>query len=245
VVWELLDGSFSPNMLIGPHRAYPPGSSTAGEVVLQEAMGSETQDTHSQNRSMRRGLPTFNRPGVGFVLLGAVLLWLCVSRLDGEDRGSENEIKSAYLYKFVEFVEYPSGGPASSTFDICVLGNDPIVHDLEKTAPREQLDGRPVRVLHYDRAGEARGCAVVYLCAQETARLDKDLAALEGSDALTVSDLPQFLERGGMIQFLVRNSRIRFAVNLEAVAHARFQLSSELLKVAVFVSPRHAQGGKR
>jgi hypothetical protein len=161
------------------------------------------------------------------------------------DRPSEDEIKSAYLFNFGKFVQYPKGNPAFKTFDICVLGNDPITHDLEKTTSNERVDDAPVRALRYDRASDARDCAVVYLGGSEAGRLDKDLAALEGSNALTVSDQPQFLERGGMIQFLLENNRIRFAVNLDAVGHAHFQLSSELLKVAVYVNGKQRREEKR
>ncbi|MGB6692331.1 MAG: YfiR family protein [Terracidiphilus sp.] len=161
------------------------------------------------------------------------------------DRPSADEVKSAYLFNFGKFVEYPKGNPSLQTFDICVLGNDPIAHDLEETTRNERMNDVPVRVLHYDHAGEARDCAVVYMGGSEAARLDKDLTALEGSNALTVSDQPQFLNHGGMIQFLLENSRIRFAVNLDAVGHTHFQLSSELLKVAVYVNTKPRQEEKR
>jgi hypothetical protein len=162
-----------------------------------------------------------------------------------EERPSEDEVKSAYLFKFGEFVEYPQGRPSLKTFDICVPGDDPIAHDLEKTTHNERVNDVPVRVLHYEHAGDARDCAVVYMGGSEAERMDKDLAALEGSNALTVSDQPQFLDHGGMIQFLLENNRIRFAVNLRPVERAHIQLSSELLKVAVYVNAKPRQEEKR
>jgi hypothetical protein len=52
---------------------------------------------------------------------------------------------------------------------------------------------------------------------------------------LTVSDIPQFCQRGGMIQFVLQGDRVRFEVNLAAAQHAGLSLSSELLKVATTV----------
>jgi hypothetical protein len=52
---------------------------------------------------------------------------------------------------------------------------------------------------------------------------------------LTVSDIPQFSQRGGMIQFVLEGNRIRFEVNLTATRRAGLSLSSELLKVATAV----------
>jgi hypothetical protein len=137
-------------------------------------------------------------------------------------------------------VHYPTFDPAIKTFDICLLGHNDISGILQSVVQNENVDSRPVRMVQLDRASEARGCAIVFMGSSETARLDKDLAALDGSNALTVSDLPHFTDRGGMIQFLLQNNRIRFAVNLSSTEHARLRLSSELLKVALSVNPAPA-----
>jgi hypothetical protein len=183
------------------------------------------------------------------LLLWAVWAWLALvlplPAQDPKDRPSEDEVKSTYLFKFGEFVEYPQGRPNLKTFDICVVGNDPVAQNLERVTSNERVGNTPVRALRFDRAGDARDCAVVYMGASEGGRLDKDLSALQGSNALTVSDQPQFLDRGGMIQFLRENSHVRFAVNLDPVGRAHFQLSSELLKVAVYVNRAPRQEEKR
>jgi len=53
---------------------------------------------------------------------------------------------------------------------------------------------------------------------------------------LTVSDAPDFLKYGGMIQFVSEDNRVRFAVNLDAVNRTHIVLSSELLRVASSVT---------
>jgi hypothetical protein len=50
-----------------------------------------------------------------------------------------------------------------------------------------------------------------------------------------VSDLPDFTQRGGMLQFVSEGKRVRFEVNLLNAEHAGLTMSSELLKVAVNV----------
>jgi hypothetical protein len=58
---------------------------------------------------------------------------------------------------------------------------------------------------------------------------------LNKNAVLTVSDIPQFSQRQGMIQFVMEENRIRFEVNLTATQQAGLALSSELLKVATVV----------
>lgn len=182
-----------------------------------------------------RFLQASRRP-IGSFLCIVLLSSLATPVIHSQARPTDYDVKSAYLFNFGKFVHYPETDSKPRDFDICLLGNSPIGPILEKTALNESVDDRPVRIKQLDKAADARDCAVVFMGDSESGRIDKDLAALEGSNALTVSDVPQFLEHGGMIQFLLQNDRVRFAVNLQAVDRTRLQLSSELLKVAVYVN---------
>jgi hypothetical protein len=71
--------------------------------------------------------------------------------------------------------------------------------------------------------------------ASEETALARILQVLEGSRILTVSDLPQFVERGGMIQFVSDGKKIRFTDNVPAATQVGLSLSSELLRVAASV----------
>jgi hypothetical protein len=65
---------------------------------------------------------------------------------------------------------------------------------------------------------------------------------VDGSGVLTVSDIPQFSQRGGIIQFVQESNKIRFEVNLACAMAAGLTLSSELLKVAVIVRKNSQPG---
>jgi len=149
-----------------------------------------------------------------------------------EERPTEDGVKAAYLYNFGKFMRHPEADAGKN--DICILGRNTIAKVLEDSKSSDKGDAHPIR--NYDKAADARNCEIVYMGASESEHIEKDLAALQGSNVLTVSDVPQFLEKGGMIQLLLQNNRIRFAVNLDAVGRTNIQLSSELLKVAVYVN---------
>jgi len=159
-------------------------------------------------------------------------------------RATEDDVKAAYLINFGKFVRYPADQPPGS-FDICLLGHDPIAQALEATALNERMQDRPVRVRKLDKAADARSCAIVFMGTSEAPRIDKDLEAVQGSSVLTVSDAPHFIERGGIIQFLLQGNKVRFAINLSSATRARVSLSSELLEVAVSVIPDPAQEAPR
>jgi len=150
------------------------------------------------------------------------------------EKPSEYEVKAVYLYNFAKFVQWPAGEPSGETdaFTICVLGEDPFGRILDFTLAGETLHGKKTATKRIDSARDARGCRIVFVGGSEARRLPGILEALKGMSILTVSDMEDFAERGGMIQLVMDDDRVRFEVNLTAATSAGLEMSSELLKVA-------------
>jgi hypothetical protein len=173
-----------------------------------------------------------------------VLFCLIAAFACAQSRMPEYAVKAAYLFNFGKFVRFAPSDAVNTrrSFDICIVGQDPLGHTLDDLTANERLDGKPVRVARMKTAAEARGCAIAYVSASEAGHLGSDLDALRGQGVLTVSDSANFLEHGGMIQFITVENHVRFAVNLDAVRGAQLSLSSELLRVAVSVIGENSPG---
>jgi len=165
------------------------------------------------------------------------ILWFAAAFTYAQKRVSEYDVKAAYLFNFGKFVRFAASDEVNKrqSFDICIVGEDPLGHTLDELAANEQLDSKPVRVLRLKTAAEARGCAIAFISAAESSRVGTDVDALRGHSVLTVSDAGDFLQRGGMIQFVTVSNHVRFAVSLDAVQSAKLGLSSELLRVALSI----------
>jgi len=163
---------------------------------------------------------------------------IVASIASAQNRVSEYDVKAAYLFNFGKFVRLTPSDTAlkRQSFDFCIVGEDPLGTTLNELTANEQLGGEPVRVIRLKAAAEARGCAIAYISASEGKLIKADVDALRGEPVLTVSDAANFLQHGGMIQFVVVANHIRFAVNLDAVRSGQLSLSSELLRVAISVN---------
>jgi len=161
-----------------------------------------------------------------------------------QNRMSEYAVKAAYLFNFGKFVRFAPSDAANNrqSFDICIVGEDPLGHTLDELTANERLDSKPVRVVRMKAAAEAHGCAIAYISSAEGGRVEADLDELRGQPVLTVSDSLNFVQHGGMIQFLTIENHVRFAVNLDAVRDSKLSLSSELLRVATSVTAEKPTG---
>lgn len=164
---------------------------------------------------------------------GLALCLLCkLGTAFAQAKPSEYDVKAAYIFNFGKFIHYSAPSPSASTFDICILGRDPMGRVLDNIAANETIDHRPVRVARYTDPSQARTCAIVFISRYEGDRTTKDLEVLSGTDVLTVSDAPDFLKHGGMIQFVLLADHVRFDIDLDALKGTHLSLGSELLRVA-------------
>ncbi len=148
-------------------------------------------------------------------------------------RPTEYQLKAADLVAFGRFVEWPQRPRTpDETFDLCVLGQDPFGPALDVAARGEDIGGIPAAVKRIARPHDALACRVLFIASSEESQLDSIFGALGSSPVLTVSDIPRFIRRGGMIEFYLEESRVRFEVNLAVAKSAGLNMSSELLKLA-------------
>lgn len=193
--------------------------------------GPTSDDWHAAPRCRRKWLPLC----VAVALLTGAMCPLPASAAPNE-KPSAYDVEAAYLFNFGKFVTWP-GNPTApdQPLTICVLGDDPLAPPLDRLVTGEKIDGKSVFDKKISRPEDAPNCSILYISSSEAARLNRILAMLKDTPVLTVSDIPEFTERGGMIQFVLRENRVRFTVNLVPAQRGHLTLSSELLKVAVDV----------
>jgi hypothetical protein len=154
-----------------------------------------------------------------------------------QPRPLDLEVKAVYLLNFGRFARWPSPDVAIApkTFSLCVLGRDPFGTTLDSVVRGETIGGKLVVARRLARPEDAVGCDVLFISAPAGSRIKSILEKIDRAATLTVSDIPDFVEQGGMIQFVPDGARIRFAVNVAATERVGLMLSSELLRVAVAI----------
>lgn len=178
-----------------------------------------------------------------FVVLALGLLGVPASHAQNP-KPTDYDVKAAYLYNFGRFVEWPAEVTAAQSghFTVCVLGQDPFGPSLDTTLAGETIGGKSVVAKRILSPQESDDCRIIFLSPAESGRLKRIVAELDKKAVLTVSDMPQFSQLGGMIQFVLEGKKVRFEVNLTATQRAGLTLSSELLKVATTVRKSSASG---
>jgi hypothetical protein len=179
--------------------------------------------------------------GVSLVVLGALAAPSAAqqARENSSQAAAEHEVKAAFLFKFLPFIEWPAGafdGPEAPIV-IGILGSPEIAADLEALAEGRPLHGRGVEVSRIDPQEATEGLHVLFIGRSEERRLPEIARALRGRPVLIVSEAQDALDQGSMVNFVVAGGRVRFEVSLDAAAQAKLRISARMLSVAINVRP--------
>lgn len=148
-------------------------------------------------------------------------------------QNSRAQIESETLYHIAEFVEWPeTASRRETTFNFCILGQDPFGASLEDAVLGRQIDQKPTMILRASRIGDLISCNVLFISSSETARLPKILPKLRNKNILTVSESPDFAASGGVIQLLKSEERINLEINVDAAQRAGLKIRAQLLSLS-------------
>lgn len=169
---------------------------------------------------------------------------MCGGRASADEReASEYEVKAAYLYKLLLFIEWPEieGIPslapgAPGTITIGIVGKDVFGAHFAK------VEGKFIKTknkkLVVKRFGSFHGgldvtaCQLLFIASSEEKNLAKILSRVNGKPLLTVSEMSGFLEMGGMVNLTKEKGRIRFEINRTPASVSGLRPSSHLLRNA-------------
>jgi len=155
-----------------------------------------------------------------------------------------HQVQAAFLFNFAKFVTWPDDAfqRSENSLIIGVLGEDPFGAVLEETIRDKTVMGKKLAVKRFVRIQDAVNSHILFLSSSEESHLPQILKWLERATVLTVSDMEEFAERGGMVAFTVEDQKVRFNVNVGAVERVGLKMGSQLLKLAKIVGDKPRMG---
>jgi len=146
----------------------------------------------------------------------------------------EETVKTAFLFKFGGFVEWPPQAFAApnSPLVVGVVGSDAIGDALTQIASGRSVAGRSVVVRKLKFGDPLAGLNVIFIGSATHEQLVAELEASKNQSALTVTETDDALALGSMINFVIVSDKVRFDVAPSTAEARRLKISSQLLSVA-------------
>lgn len=148
---------------------------------------------------------------------------------------NRQEYNAAFLFHLANFVSWPETPAKKNTTPIVigVLDENPLGKSFEQVLRGKSINQRAIRLKRFASVAEIETCHLLYLSTTDRKIID----AAHARHILTVSDLPNFAKKGGIVGITLDNPN-RFEVNLDAADEAGIRISSELLSLARIIRNR-------
>jgi hypothetical protein len=149
---------------------------------------------------------------------------------------AERRVKAAFLYRFVDYVEWPEAAFASAAAPVVIgiLGDDRLADELARIVAGRTAGARPfaIRKLGGD-APVTAGVHVLFVAGED----GRPPPVAATAAVLVVGEADGALEHGYTINFVLVDEHVRFDVSLGDADRRGLRLSSRLLAVAHAVVP--------
>jgi hypothetical protein len=200
------------------------------------------QQKHNQGRGHGRRVLAIA------VILGA---WILTSSQEPVPESQEYFVKAAFVCQMIKFITWPKGKPvdANNVVTISIVGPnrfgkafDPaktqllkdktlVVKEFKLLKPPALEDpNQQIAWAFYIRALQTSH--IVYVTGAPAEDVRPLFTALQTPSVLTFGESDGFVDKGGMVNFLPQQEKIRFEVNLTATHAAHIQISSKVLRLA-------------
>lgn len=164
---------------------------------------------------------------------GMIMLCGAFFSAPAETQNQADEVKAAFVFNFLKFLEWP--GSQSKAVDgqwtIAVLSGDDLYEVFQRLSGK-RAEGWPIRVLRASSADDAVAGHVLVVSREKTDLLSEAVKKLSGKPVLVIADTPEGEGMGAAISFHLKENRVRFSINREALDRAGLKASSHLLKLA-------------
>lgn len=174
------------------------------------------------------------RPSRARERFSLLILLCCFPALAGAAASElERHVKAAFLYKFPMYVEWPLAALAPhSPLVIGVIGSDDVARELGAMVNRRLVRERSIVVRQLGAADDPRELHMLFVGARAQVDIERWATRARRRSILLVTETPDALARGAMINFVTEEGRVRFEISVTTAVKAGLKLGSGLLVVA-------------
>jgi hypothetical protein len=143
---------------------------------------------------------------------------------------------SKFMVNLAKFVSWPDSKFAgeAAPYKYCLMGDDPFHGILSAQVTDKQAKNRSFDITNIPLGDieSAKSCHVVFLNVPSADQATAIIDGLAGMPILTVAEVDQFAQYGGMVGFIGEGRKVALAVNQKLLEDAGLKASSRLYRAS-------------
>jgi len=143
---------------------------------------------------------------------------------------AHNKIKGIYMYQFAKLINWPKEY-RSGDFVIGVYGDEELYQQMHSAYTDKLIGNQKIKVNRYISSAEISNCHLLYLSDNKSESLIK-IKKKNKTKTIIVGQQEGLLDKGAAINFVIKDSRIKFEINKTSVDKQGLIFGQTLIKLA-------------
>lgn len=133
---------------------------------------------------------------------------------------------SLFVYNFMKYIEWPE---ITGDFTIGVMGDSPVVKELESLAKTKKAKGRSIIIKKITTPEEALNCQLVYVCSAKSSTAKLINEKVKGKSILVVGEREGLAKKGAALSFITLDDDVlKFEINKGVLDQNKLKIPSVL-----------------
>ncbi|MFN7492947.1 MAG: YfiR family protein [Cyclobacteriaceae bacterium] len=164
----------------------------------------------------------------------ALYLVCCVLAFSSAWSQVSYQTHTLYVYSFGKFIQWPEEY-RSGDFEIAVLGDSPIIEELEKMAQKKKMGERTIKVIRLASLKDFKKSHILFLPAAQSGQLSECIQKFGDQSSLIVTEQAGLGAKGSDINFVVKDGRLVFELNQSALTKHKLKAANQLTSLAIII----------
>jgi len=149
----------------------------------------------------------------------------------------EYKVKAAYIIKFFNFFQWAAlnSTKPDQPYRIGVLGDSPIYNALKEFLKTHE--GSPIELIEVRPGESLPNLHFLFISKNYNNPIQKVLSETQTMKILTIGEESSFCLKGGIVNFVIVNEKIKFEINRNAARESGIEISSRILRAASKIYP--------
>lgn len=149
-------------------------------------------------------------------------------------QGSDYKFHTVFIYNFTKYIKWPASSQ-NGDFVIGILGNSPIIPELERMANVKKVGNQNIVVKKFNNAASISNCQILFIPSVESNSLKDVKNVLKNKPTLVITERVGMAQKGSAINFVLQGGRWRFELNKATTDAAGLKVADQLSRLAILV----------
>ena len=148
---------------------------------------------------------------------------------------AQNEkLQTVFIYNFTKHIEWPPEY-SSGDFVIGVLGNSPIIEEIEKLAKSRKIGNQKIVVNKYRTIDDIGQCNIIFIPKSKSGEIGSVLSKIKNNSTLVITEKDGMAVAGAAINFVIKDGKQKFELKKSNATKYGLKVSSDLERLGIVV----------